>query len=91
MITDALLRFASGLLSFLFGLVPDVGPPAWLTDALSGIGGLFSNLGLLSHWFPVGLLGPAVALVLLAMVSGFAVKAGRAVLSVFTGGGGSSG
>lgn len=91
MITEWLLDVAAQLLTFVLGLVPNVSPPAWLVSGSSAIGDLFADLGMLAHWFPVWLLGPAVLIIVLSMTAGVGVKIGRAVLSVFTGGGGSSG
>jgi len=103
MITDAIINAGSRLFAFVVGLFPSTQPPSWLnvggggsssgfgTQSLGGLVSIVQNFGLVSHWFPVGLLGPAVAIILTCMGAGFAVRVGRMVLSVFTGGGGSAG
>lgn len=91
MITDAIIQAGSYLFAFVVGLFPSAEPPAWLTVAGTGLGGIVARFGEVSHWFPVGLLGPAVAVILASMTAGFGVRVGRMVLSVFTGGGGSAG
>lgn len=101
MITDALIEAASSLFAAVVGLFPSVEPPSWLSlsgggsgmgaQSIGGLVAIVQNFGLVSHWFPVGLLGPAVGVVLASMLAGFGVRIGRMVLSVFTGGGGSAG
>lgn len=91
MITEALMNVGAQLLAFLVNFFPSVPVPGWLVTGVNQIGNLFSQMGLISHWFPVWLLGPAVGVVLVAMSSGFLIKMGRTVLSIFTGGGGGSG
>jgi hypothetical protein len=71
-------------------LLPSWTAPAWLTTVVTTMGNTIGYVTMLDGWVPVQAIGTVVAFMLACSVVGIAVKLGRMVLSLFTGGGGSA-
>lgn len=91
MITQKLLEFGVFLLELVVGAIPLPGPPGWLSEPQGAIPTVFQLATAMGVWFPTGLVLTVLAAVFAARFSGLAVKIGRMVLSLLTGGGGNAG
>lgn len=89
MIWSWLADMASGLATWLVGVLPAPDTPGWLASLPSKLSGLSSGFAFLANWAPVD----AMRVVLVAWVSAYLIAGAiylvRLVLSLFTGGGGS--
>lgn len=90
MITEAIIWVFSRLVAFLVGLLPTWTPPTWLDTVIGTLADAIGYITMLNGWVPVQAIGTAVAFILACSLVAFGVKAGRMVLSVATGGGGSA-
>lgn len=90
MITDAILSFFTDLLDAMFGWIeiPDV--PAWVSNP-SAISVVFQFVGSMGIWFPTATVVLIIGAIFAARLLGLAIKSGRMVLSLLTGGGGHAG
>ena len=91
MITQKLLEFGVYLLELIVGVVRFPPPPSWLAEPTGAVATVFQLANSMSVWFPMALALTVLAAVFAARFSGLAVKIGRMVLSLFTGGGGNAG
>ena len=91
MITQALMSMMTAIVHFLMGLLPVVSVPAWLSSSDNAFSTVFSAAGSMGVWFPAPLLITVLSALLVLWVTGFGIKIGRMVLSIFTAGGGSAG
>jgi hypothetical protein len=89
-ITEAIIWVFSRLAAFLIDLLPDWTAPDWLTTSVDVLADAVAHVGMLSGWVPVSAVGHVVAFMLAAGALALAVKFGRMVLSLATGGGGSA-
>lgn len=90
MVTERLIDLVAGFASFVIGLVPAPGVPAFFTDATnaaSSVGDLFASV---SVWFPLGLVAAVLTAWALTWGVGVSIKVVRIVASFFTAGGGSA-
>lgn len=90
MITEAIIWVFSRLAAFLIALLPSWEVPAWLVTVIATLADAVSMIGMLSGWVPVAAIGTAVAFILACSALGLALKFGRMILSLATGGGGSA-
>jgi hypothetical protein len=89
-ITDAILDLLGFVLHAVLSLIPAVPTPSWLTSGDSSIDTVFQDAGLMSVWFPISLATTVLTAIVTIWLAGFAIKLGRMVVSLFTGGGGSA-
>lgn len=90
MITEWVLGAGGSLLSWIFGALPVVAVPSWLSSGSGAMSTVFQAAGSMGVWFPTGLLVTVLTAVLVMWLVGFVVKVTRMVLSLFTAGGGSA-
>ena len=90
MIFEWILGLLGSALHGLFGLMPHVDVPGWLTSISGPIGTVFAQAASMGVWFPMGLLGTVTAAVFAAWLVGFGIKLVRIVASFLTLGGGSA-
>lgn len=90
MITDAIISFFTSLLDIMFGWINIPGPPSWVSNP-SAISVVFQFVGSMGIWFPTATVVLIVGAIFAARLVGLGIKAGRMVLSLFTGGGGHAG
>ena len=89
MITLAILNLLGWVFEALFSLFPTIDVPSWFS--IDGpVGTVFQAAGSMGAWFPVQLVASVLTTLLLVWAVGFVIKAARMVISLFTGGGGSS-
>lgn len=91
MITEKILEWGASLLSFITGSVSVPDPPGWISATNSPIAVVFQAVGSMGVWFPAGVVITVIGAVFAARLVGLGIKAGRMVLSLFTGGGGNAG
>jgi hypothetical protein len=89
-ITEAIIWVFSRAAAFLISLLPSWTPPDWLVTVTNTMGEAMGHITMLSGWLPISAIGTVVAFILGCSVLAFALKAGRMVLSLATGGGGSA-
>ncbi len=93
MITDAILTVVLAPVAWLLGIMPEVTLPAWLSS-----GGAIENtaasigaqVGAFNNWFPVSELMAAMPIVFALSGALLVFKATQFLVSIFTGGGGST-
>jgi hypothetical protein len=90
MITEAIIWVFAHLVTFLIDLLPSWSAPAWLVTVTDTLADAVSYVGMLNGWVPIKAVGVAVVFMLGCSTLAFALKAGRMVLSLATGGGGSA-
>jgi hypothetical protein len=90
-IVQWLLGVGANLVHWLLGTLPVMQVPDWLSASDNAFTTVFSAAGSMGVWFPAPLLVVVLGALLVFWLSGFAIKLGRMVLSVFTAGGGSAG
>lgn len=90
MITEAIIWVFSRLVAFLVGLLPGWEAPAWLTSTTSTLGNAVGHVGMLDGWLPIRAIGTVVVFILACAGLALALRFGRMLLSVATGGGGSA-
>jgi hypothetical protein len=90
MITEAIIWVFSRLAAFLIALLPGWTAPAWLVTVTSTMAGAIGHISMLSGWLPIAAIGHAVAFILACSALHLALRFGRMVLSLATGGGGSA-
>jgi uncharacterized membrane protein len=88
MITGAILSLLGYVLGAVLSILPTISVPSWLSGSGSAISTVFADAGLMSVWFPMALASTVLLAVLAIYAIGFAIKFGRIVISLFTGGGG---
>lgn len=90
MITEWVLGVGGWLLTALTSVIPSVTVPTWLSGSDSAFSTVFAAAGSMGVWYPAPLVAAILAGLLALWLAGFVIKVARMVLSVFTGGGGSS-
>jgi hypothetical protein len=90
-IFELLVTIFVALLELVADLFGDIPAPGWLTGLGDQWADLVGQMGGLGAWIPWALLQTVVMAVLACVAIGFAIKVGRIVLALFTGGGGSAG
>jgi hypothetical protein len=90
MITKFLMDVLSTAAAGLVSLLPAWTAPAWLATVIATMSSTIGTVTMLSGWVPISAIGTVVAFMLACSAIGLAVKIGRIVLSLFTGGGGSA-
>ena len=90
MITEAIIWVFSRAAAFLIGLLPHWTPPSWLTTVTTTLADAVGYVTMLNGWVPIKAVGVAVAFILACSTLAWLIKAGRMVLSLATGGGGSA-
>jgi len=89
-IWELIVKAFMALVRAIIGLLPTVGPPAWVDD---GAGYLNTALGYgsgLGGWISFPIAGVVLLALLGCLVVGFTIKVVRIVASFFTAGGGSA-
>lgn len=90
MIFEAIVSVFAGFVSWVFSLLPNDDPPAWLLSSTGALRTVWSYAAGLGAWIPWDVAGYVVAAVLSCVGIGLAIKVLRIVASFFTAGGGSA-
>ena len=93
MITDAILSVVLAPVSWLLGLMPEVTLPGWASAGgaiETTAGSIGVQVGAFNNWFPVTELMSAMPIIFALSGALLVFKATQFVVSVFTGGGGST-
>lgn len=80
----------SNLAAFLINLLPDWTAPSWILSATSAIANALETVSMLGGWVPIAAVGHVVAFMMVCTGVALAVKFGRMILSLTTGGGGAT-
>lgn len=91
MITQKILELGVFLLELVVGAIPLPQPPDWLVSPSGAVATVFQGAAALGVWFPTTLVLTVLGGVIAARITGLAVRVGRMVLSLVTGGGGNAG
>jgi len=78
------------LIGKVFSIMPPLPVPAWFTGSMDAIGSLFSAASSMGVWIPVPLALTVMAVIFTSMFGGAMIKLARSILSLMSGGGGSS-
>lgn len=89
MIISALMSLFGSVIAGILGLMPHLSPPAWFSDATGALGTVTGALSGTSSWLPWNYLTLGVAVALLGVGLGAAIRGIRIVASFLTLGGGS--
>lgn len=90
MITEAIIWVFSRLVAFLVSLIPSWTPPDWFTTATAWLSSGLSSVAGYANWMPLEAIGVGVGFLMACSAIALAVRLGRMLLSVSTGGGGSA-
>lgn len=89
-ITEAIIWVFSRLVAFLVGLIPGWSPPTWFFDAQRFLANGLEDVAGYALWMPLPAIGAGIAFMLVCSGIALAIRLGRMLLSVTTGGGGSA-
>lgn len=90
MIVSLVLGLVGGLFGALTSVIPLPSPPSWMDDT-GPVASVFAGASHLGAWFPVSIVVTVILFVAGINVVGFSIKIARIAVSLFTGGGGSTG
>lgn len=90
MITGWLAQLFGSLLHLLFGALPVIAVPSWLSTS-GPMATVFADAASMGVWVPTTLMVTVLTALLAAWLAGFAIKVARIVASFLTVGGGSAG
>lgn len=90
MIIEWLAGILGTIAEWIAALFGDIEAPGWLVNAGDTWQSVMTQANGLDPWIPWTILATVVTAVIACAVTGFGIKAGRMVLSLFTGGGGSA-
>lgn len=90
MITDVLLNFFVWVADTFTSWLPDLSPPAWVSQIGNLTGIVFTNANQMGAWLPLGFLFTVFTAWMTCVFAGLTVKLVRIAVSLFTGGGGNA-
>lgn len=92
MITQAVFSFFGALAGWVLDIIPDgLGVPGWLDDGVSALMAVFQSTVSLAVWIPIPIVVLGAGFRIAVILGSISVKSLRVVVSLFSGGGGSTG
>jgi hypothetical protein len=89
-ITEAIYGVMTAILAWLVGLLPSWSRPDWMQTLIDAASDGVAGVAQLGHWIAFDHISIALAFVIGTWLIALGIRAGRIVLSMLTGGGGSA-